>query len=584
MSFAAAGVDGGARFAVFDALVRSRAVVLDEMATRHRAVGLSESPEIQELHRELAEGRRGLANLLVRGPDEDEPARYRASVGEAREVVERAERALAERSASFAAELARSRLGLDEVLAGLPEDGALVSFVLYGEEPIARDEGSSTMRFASLADYEATTPSYLAFVVAPGSTVPEVVPLGRAADIDDLVTRWRRRVVEGATLASVSPAEAERGYRETGRVLREKIWDPLKTHLRDARRVFIVPDGSLNLVSFAALPTGNGAYLIEENRILHYVSAERDLAGGRIEQPLDGGLLAVGGPAFDETSLFAALASPEERESAEEVRLSQSIPSTKKDVWLRGHRPRCERFVDHTFDPLPETVVETETIGRVWRETGRADADRDVVLMGASASETACKRAAPGKQVLHLATHGFFLGGVCAGEAADRRGIGGLASAEAESPAPSGGENPLRLSGLALAGANHRKAAGQDEEDGILTAEEVASLDLRGVEWAVLSACDTGIGEVMAGEGVLGLRRAFQVAGVRTLIMSLWPVEDRATVAWMRSLYRARLERGMDTAAAAHHAGLVALKDRRKKGASTHPFYWAGFVAAGDWR
>jgi CHAT domain-containing protein len=145
-------------------------------------------------------------------------------------------------------------------------------------------------------------------------------------------------------------------------------------------------------------------------------------------------------------------------------------------------------------------------------------------------------------------------------------------------------ENPLLLSGLALAGANRRAIASGDEEDGILTAEEVASLNLSGVEWAVLSACDTGLGEIKAGEGVFGLRRAFQIAGARTVIMSLWSVEDRAAMTWMRALYEGRLARNLDTAAAVREASLTVLRQRRARGQSTHPFYWAGFVASGDWR
>jgi len=149
---------------------------------------------------------------------------------------------------------------------------------------------------------------------------------------------------------------------------------------------------------------------------------------------------------------------------------------------------------------------------------------------------------------------------------------------------PSPAVNPLLLSGLALAGANRRAKATADEEDGILTAEEVASLDLSGVEWAVLSACDTGLGEIKAGEGVFGLRRAFQIAGAHTVIMSLWSVEDRAAMTWMRALYEGRLARKLDTATAVREASLSVLKDRRARGLSTHPFYWAGFVASGDWR
>jgi CHAT domain-containing protein len=145
-------------------------------------------------------------------------------------------------------------------------------------------------------------------------------------------------------------------------------------------------------------------------------------------------------------------------------------------------------------------------------------------------------------------------------------------------------ESPLLRSGLALAGADRREQAGPDEDDGILTAEEIAALDLSGVEWAVLSACDTGAGEVRAGEGVFGLRRAFQIAGARTLIMSLWSVDDESTREWMTALYDARLHRRLSTAESVRHASLSVLNARRNAGQSTHPFHWAAFVAAGDWR
>jgi CHAT domain-containing protein len=145
-------------------------------------------------------------------------------------------------------------------------------------------------------------------------------------------------------------------------------------------------------------------------------------------------------------------------------------------------------------------------------------------------------------------------------------------------------ENPLLLTGLALAGANRRGSAALDQDEGILTADEIARLNLQGTEWAVLSACDTGLGEIKAGEGVFGLRRAFQIAGARTVIMSLWPVEDESTRDWMRALYEGRMQRKLDTATAVHEANLTMLRARRAKGQTTHPFFWAAFVAAGDWR
>ena len=100
----------------------------------------------------------------------------------------------------------------------------------------------------------------------------------------------------------------------------------------------------------------------------------------------------------------------------------------------------------------------------------------------------------------------------------------------------------------------------------------------------MLSACDTGLGEIKAGEGVFGLRRAFQIAGARTIIMSLWSVEDQSARLWMRALYQGRLQKHLSTANAMHEASLSVLGDRRARRQSTHPFYWAAFVAAGDWR
>ncbi len=135
--------------------------------------------------------------------------------------------------------------------------------------------------------------------------------------------------------------------------------------------------------------------------------------------------------------------------------------------------------------------------------------------------------------------------------------------------------NPLLRSGIALAGANLSR---RDSDAGILTALEASTLDLWGTSLVTLSACDTGVGDVKNGEGVYGLRRAFFIAGAETLVMSLWPVSDYTTRTLMTRYYDG-LARGEGRGAALRRVqiAMLASKDRR------HPFYWAGFIQAGDW-
>jgi len=594
LTLAARGLDGPSRRRVLDALVRSRAVVLDEMAARHRAVGGAVDPKVVPLASALSSARARLANLVVRGVGDQTPESYRKLLDDARTDGEQAERKLAEASAGFARELSHERLGLDEVAASLPAGSALVAFAQYRKIDLT-PKSPPAKKPVKKTDAAGDVPSYLAFVLRAGERDPKVVEIGSAEQIDGFVAGWKREAAGGAFLAGVSGEEAEKNYREAGAPLRMKVWDPVASAIADAGRVFVVPDGSLNLVNFASLPTEGGGYLVEGKTLVHYVSAERDLvpsAGTRRGE----GLLALGGPSYDATSLFASL-----RTKAGGGARNDTIPTPDNVAKVyRGPRSPCGDFASVRFEPLPATEKETREIVRLWEKHGEdprvlrpssevaAKSEAALDLRAAGASETALKRSAPGRRVLHLATHGFFLGGACESALGSSRGIGGLAArpttTSSQAPPPVGGENPLLLSGLVLAGANHRSAAREGEDDGILTAEEIASLDLSGVEWAVLSACETGVGDVRAGEGVFGLRRAFQVAGAGTLIMSLWSVEDESTRAWMKALYDGRLVRKLDTAEAVREASLAVMKQRREAGESTHPFYWAAFVAAGDWR
>jgi CHAT domain-containing protein len=251
--------------------------------------------------------------------------------------------------------------------------------------------------------------------------------------------------------------------------------------------------------------------------------------------------------------------------------VTAEAPPTMNDPTFRGVAPGCQDFQGLRFGALPGAGNE---VAQVESQLPASATVAD--FTGTRASEPSFKRWAPGSSLIHLATHGFFLGAACRNPIQEGSGLGAVRGEISLG-------NPLLLSGLALAGANHRAQAGSEADDGVLTSEEIAAMDLSSARWVVLSACETGIGAIQSGEGVLGLRRAFRLAGAQTIIMSLWKVEDRATLEWMRDLYDGR-GHGLSTAKAVQKASLDALKERRAEGRSTHPFYWGAFVAAGDWR
>jgi tetratricopeptide (TPR) repeat protein/CHAT domain-containing protein len=560
-------LDSEARIAVWNAVIRSRALVFDEMAARHRSVVRTVSPEVAKLAGDFSAAQQRFATLVMRGAGNIPPQTYRGLIEDARHEKEEAETALAEKNAAFRERQARSKIGFSEVARSLPPDSALVAFLRYVTKERKREPNGK------LGVIEESS-AYLAFLLRSGETKPALVPLGTADTIEPLVANWREELAKEAMAPGHSPKGSLASYRMVAERLREKVWDPLADHFGGAKRVFVVPDGALDLVNFYSLPLGEESYLIEKGMLIQDLSAERDLVPP--ENRTQGkGLLALSAPAFNDKSLFASLApKPKTLQEVQPVLLAQSGT-------YRGATPDCGDFRTLRFEPLPGSAREVNEIARLWTKRqamGQSNAP-SLNLSGEQASEMEFKREAPGKRILHVATHAFFLSGSCHSPSAPvSRGSGEVEAAAASE------ENPLLLSGLALAGANHRDAAGQNEEDGILTAEEIAALDLSGADWAVLSACDTGLGKVMPGEGVLGLQRAFQIAGARTVIMSLWPVEDESTRRWMAQLYRQRFERRLDTTESVRLASLEILRQRRTKHLSTHPFYWAAFVAVGDWR
>jgi CHAT domain-containing protein len=213
----------------------------------------------------------------------------------------------------------------------------------------------------------------------------------------------------------------------------------------------------------------------------------------------------------------------------------EAPPATQRST---GFAPDLEKLY---FAPLAGAAQEAAVIHGLFPEAR--------MLSGPGATGSALKRVdAP--SILHIATHGFFLQAIPAA-------------------------NPLLRSGLALAGANRRSGS---EDHGIFTALEASGLNLWGTKLVTLSACDTGLGEVKNGEGVLGLRRAFVLAGAETVVMSLWPVSDYVARETMTTFYTG-LKHGLGRGEALRQAQLAMLKRKGRE----HPFYWASFIQSGEW-
>lgn len=489
----------------WDAVVRSRALVLDAVAERARLARSSEDTFFRQKAQTLADARSALARAVVRGPGAQTAEAFASSLTELRMRAEKAEVDLATASEPFRSSRTESLAGLDVVVRSLPPQSALVAYVVAGDQMVA---------FVHDGD------------------VPRAVALGNTAGVTRLVREWRLEIQRERAAGGRAATDNERRSRRAGLRLRRAIWDPIEPFVARRTRVFLVPDGSLSSVSFAGLPTAPGRYLVESGPLLHLLSTERDLlTSAPSREP--SGLLAVGAPAFG--------------------------GRTGPAVGVRaGRLDDCTELATARFLPLPASAAEARGIAALWSSATRATTR---VLVGSDATKAAVVQLSEGREVVHIATHGFFVPRQCNSNVVLE-------------------QNPMLRAGLVLAGANddHTRDAG------ILTAEELANLRLDGTRWVVLSGCDTGLGDVRASEGVLGLRRAVLTAGARSVIGSLWAVDDNEARQWMLSLYRGHFERGQDTAEAVRGAQRARLRARRAAGGSTHPFYWAGFVAVGDWR
>ncbi|GET38925.1 CHAT domain-containing protein [Microseira wollei] len=434
--------------------------------------------------------------------------------------AEQLETQLARASAEFRTD--QQPVTLEGIQALIPSNAALIEIVHY--RPVD---------FKASLDRRFGAARYAAYILNASGT-PEWVDLGDVEPIDTAARRFRQELNNPNNLKAA---------RQRARELDALVMEPIRARLGNVEHLLISPDSQLNLVPFAALVDEQERYLIQTHKIT-YLTTGRDLRNLERSRPAQSPPLILADPNYDQ---------PGSSRSTRAAQRSQDLSNLR-------------------FGPLPGAAAEAEAL--------RGLLPNATLLTGDKATENAIKQT-PAPEILHIATHGFFLADV--EFALPRDGTrsatiiptptGNLSGSPAR---PSSTENPLLRSGLALAGFNVRASAG---EDGVLTALEAAGLSLRGTRLVVMSACETGVGAVANGEGVYGLRPAFAIAGAESQLMSLWQVDDYSTAELME-LYYSRILKGEERSEALRQVQL----DLLAAPAYEHPYYWASFLFSGDWR
>ncbi len=453
-----------------------------------------DEPELTSSLAKLTQASNHLATLAFRVSPPGQGEAWRRQLAKLREAKEDLEADVARRSAVYRKQKQVERLGPDEVAAALPAEVALVDFLEYHQiKPLHDGKRAFQIEHRLLA------------IVARRGRPVAIVPLGATQAIDGSVKAWRRArdTSQGGALQA---AAAELGRR---------VWEPLRPHLVGADTVLIAPDGELTRLPFAALPGSRpGSYLIEDLAIGYVTSGRRAVEALTDPQgPPGRGLLAVGDVDFQ--------ADPGQPGPAARPPLGLSV------VAQRGG-----------FGPLPGTGPEARCARELFHATF-ADQPAEL-LMRAEPTEAAIKQRLDGGhwRIVHLGTHGFFESParIAALRAAVSRDDPLALASKVGKP----GEDdldfalmPFLRSGVVLAGGGRDPGAALADasadaparEDGILTAEEVQALDLRGTELVVLSACETGLGTLEMGQGVMGL--AARVPGGRGPCGRRQPLEGR---------------------------------------------------------
>ncbi|WNG52042.1 CHAT domain-containing protein [Archangium minus] len=496
---------------------------IEENANTWRTLLRDLGPRDRDTFERLRALRTELTALSLQGPGSLAPADYQKRLAELAEQGDALEAELARRSAPLRAlsTLPPPAEIVDRVAAVLPKDGALVEFVAYTDRPLVSEPGTPRAQLPSQQ-------RYLALVLFPDARI-RVLDLGPAAPIDSAVSDLRDAL-----------AERDAAYLPAAQALYTLAFKPLRPVLGTTRRVTLAPDGQLALVPFYVLHDGTSFLLDVFDFSL--VTSGKDLLSRPRDTASPGSVVVFADPTFGTP--------PDTQHDSSPERLFSTLPAGP------AHR---------AWRQLPGTRQEAQAIQRLLPQAR--------LFLGTEATkQRLLGLRAPA--VLHIATHGFFLDNTAAPTGSRALGHVGTSGGSGHVPPPL---NPLLRSGLVLSGApsGAPDAALPHSGTAAVTALELEGLDLWGTQLVVLSACETGRGDVKPGQGVYGLRRALVIAGAETVVMSLWKVNDHSTHLLMEAYYR-HLLAGMGRAMALRQAM------RSMRQSHPHPHHWAPFIALGS--
>lgn len=536
---------------ILNVWLKRKGLILETQKQYHDALCYSDDKQISQAAMELSKVRSRLSKLIFSTPNQEDSDTYRNEIAQLENQKGDLEATLSKLSKVFATERKKSNVTCVKIAQTMPSNTILVDFARISQYNFENKNNDQTW----LSD------RYIAFIIHAGNGDNiDWIDLGPADEIDNEISAFREM------LAGVNTDMSE----NTTNILKKLhslVFQPIKSKIGDTKEIFISPDGDLSLLPFEVLQGNDDKFLIE-NYTFNYLSAGRDILG--FGETIEGNnrSLIMGNPDFN-------INSEQKRTIINNLELKKhdrkSIAKRSKDIQNSG-----------SWQSLPGTLDEVQAIYNIIGK------DKAELFTGKEAIEDVLMDWGVPK-VLHLATHGFFLENKPI-DFKNTNKINRGFSLEPESnqlfsPSPISvdTENPLLRSGIVLAGANKILNTDNDTiSDGIVTSEEILGMNLRGTEMVVLSACDTGLGEVKNGEGVFGLRRAFTQAGTKSLVMSMWKVPDKETKELMVNFYSNIYTKGMDRCQALRQATLKQIQITKHRYGNANPYYWGAFVFMGE--